>query len=105
MTPHAAGTVLAVRAQPGARKNAVLGDSAGALRVAVSAAPEKGKANAAIVGRAGRGAIGCKAFAVASCSGETSRQKKFLVSGLTVEELRAKLNVYRSQPLEGIPMP
>ena len=48
LTPHAGGVVVPVLAQPGARKNAVLGERAGRLRVAVSAAPEKGKANAAV---------------------------------------------------------
>ncbi len=46
---NAAGTILLVRAQPGARHNAVLGEHDGALRVAVTAAPDKGKANHPIV--------------------------------------------------------
>ena len=41
-------SLLAVRAQPGARKNAVLGEQAGALKVSVTAPPEDGRANAAI---------------------------------------------------------
>ena len=49
ITPHAEGATLAVRAQPGARKNAVLGEQAGALKVAVTAPPEDGRANAALV--------------------------------------------------------
>ena len=49
ITPHSEGCILAVRAQPGARKNAVLGEQAGALKVAVTAPPEDGRANAALV--------------------------------------------------------
>ena len=49
ITPHAEGGVLAVRAQPGARKNAVLGEQAGALKVSVTAPPEDGRANAMLL--------------------------------------------------------
>jgi uncharacterized protein len=91
LTPHAAGTVLPVRAQPGARKNAVLGERAGALRVAVSAAPEKGKANAAIAGVLAE-ALGCRHSQIDLLSGETSRDKKFLVTDIPADELRSRIN-------------
>lgn len=87
---HAQGTILPVRAQPGARKNAIVGTHAGALRVSVSAPPEKGKANAAIQALLAD-AIGCKAAQVALLSGETARQKRFLIEGLTPDELRQRL--------------
>jgi uncharacterized protein (TIGR00251 family) len=88
--PHAAGWLLAVRAQAGARKNAVLGERQGALRVAVSAAPEKGKANAAIQGVLAE-ALGCKGSQLELVSGETSREKTFLISGIDAVELRRRL--------------
>jgi uncharacterized protein (TIGR00251 family) len=91
LTSHAGGTVLPVRAQPGAKKNAVIGERAGALRVAVSAAPEKGKANAAIQDVLAE-ALGCRASQIGLLSGETSRDKKFLVSGLSAEELRRRVD-------------
>ena len=49
LLPHERGTVIQVRAQPQARKNAIVGEHAGMVRVAVTAAPEKGKANDAIL--------------------------------------------------------
>jgi uncharacterized protein len=91
LTPHPAGLVVAVRAQPGARRNAVLGERAGALRVAVSAAPEKGKANAAVQDVLAE-ALGCKRSQVELLAGETSRDKTFVISGITVEELRRRLD-------------
>ncbi|MBV8232480.1 MAG: DUF167 domain-containing protein [Planctomycetaceae bacterium] len=91
LTAHAQGTILAVRAQPGARKNAVLGEHAGAMRVAVSAAPERGKANAAIQDVLAR-ALGVKASQVALISGEAAREKRFLVVGLAPDELRRRLD-------------
>ncbi len=42
------GVVLPVLAHPGSKRDGILGERAGALRVAVTAPPEKGKANAAI---------------------------------------------------------
>ncbi len=90
LTAHAQGTIIPVQARPGARKNAILGERAGALRVAVSAAPEKGKANAAIQAVLAK-ALGCKASQVGLLSGETSRDKRFLVVGLTPEELQQRL--------------
>jgi hypothetical protein len=43
------GTRLRLRVKPGARRNGVLGVHDGALRVGVTTAPEKGKANRAVL--------------------------------------------------------
>lgn len=86
LTAHPRGTVLAVRAQPGAKKNAVLGERAGALRIAVSAVPERGKANEAIQAVLAD-ALGIRASRVSLLSGETSREKRFLIVDLSPEEL------------------
>jgi uncharacterized protein len=90
VTPHSRGSVLCVRAQPGAKKDAVLGERAGALRVAVSAAPEKGKANGAIVDVLAE-SLGCKRSQIALICGETSRDKRFLIEGISPDDLRAKI--------------
>ena len=86
ITPHAEGATIAVRAQPGARKNAVLGEHAGALKVAVTAPPEDGRANAALV-EVLRDWLGLKRSQVELVSGATNRNKVFLIRGLTVEQL------------------
>ena len=87
---HPAGVVLPVLAQPGARRDAVLGERAGAVRVAVTAPPEKGKANVAIQAVLAD-ALGCKSAQIMLLSGASSRQKRFLVSGLTLDALRERL--------------
>ena len=92
LSVHAQGTVLAVHAQPGAKRNAILGTRAGALRVAVTARPEKGKANAAI-GAVLAASLGCRPSQIALIAGETSRQKRFLVIGVTPDDLRRRLTV------------
>lgn len=90
ITAHADGSILPVSAQPGARKDAVLGERAGALRVSVTAPPDKGKANAAIQELLA-GALGCRLAQVSLISGATSRQKRFLVAGVDPETLRRRL--------------
>jgi uncharacterized protein (TIGR00251 family) len=84
------GSILPVVAQPGARRNAVLGVRAGALRVAVTAPPEKGKANAAIQALLAE-SLGCKPSQVALASGATSRQKRFRIGGIDPDGLRRRL--------------
>ncbi len=90
LTPHDRGTVLPVRAQPNARKNGILGERAGALRVGVTVAPEKGKANAAIAEILAE-ALGCRASSLVLLSGETARDKRFLVLDQTPNAIRATL--------------
>src|SRR5437868_3802719 len=88
INPHAEGALVAVRAQPGARRNAVLGEQAGALKVAVTAPPEGGRANAALA-EVLRDWLGVKRSQVELAGGATSRNKTFLVRGVTAEQLRA----------------
>ena len=87
ISAHSEGCVLAVRAQPGARRNAIVGEQAGALKVAVTAPPDKGRANEAIVEVLAE-SLGLKRSQVELVSGQTSRAKKFLVRGLTAESLQ-----------------
>jgi uncharacterized protein (TIGR00251 family) len=90
ITPHAEGCVLTVRAQPGARKNAIVGEHNGALKVAVTAAPERGKANRALVDLL-RKTLRLKGSEIELLHGETSHDKRFLIRGLTPAELQARL--------------
>jgi uncharacterized protein (TIGR00251 family) len=87
---HAEGCVLAVRAQPGARRNAVIGEKNGALRVAVTAPPDRDRANKAIE-EVLADALGLRKSQVALLSGPTSRDKRFLLRGATVEDVRERL--------------
>jgi uncharacterized protein len=90
VTPHAEGCVLAVRAQPGARKNAIVGEHGGALKVSVTAPPEDGRANEAITGLL-REWLGLKRSQVELIGGATSRNKQFLIRGVNMEQLTALL--------------
>lgn len=87
---HPEGATLAVRAQPGAKKDGVLGRHGGAVKVAVTAPPEDGRANAALVEYL-KNWLGVKRSQLVLLSGEKNRNKVFLVRGLTPAELAARV--------------
>jgi uncharacterized protein (TIGR00251 family) len=89
-TEHAEGCVLPVRAQPGARKAGVMGEQAGALKVAVSAPPEDGRANKALL-EVLRDTLGLKRSQIQLLAGESSRDKRFLIRGLNKIELEQRV--------------
>src|SRR5258708_2169986 len=90
LTDHAEGVVLPVRAQPRARKPGIVGEQGGALKVAVAAPPEDGKANRALV-EALAEALGIRRAQVELLAGSTSRDKKFLIRGLARADLEQHL--------------
>ncbi len=87
---HADGVLLPVRAQPGAGANGIRGEHGGALKVAVTQVAEKGKANQAIVETLAEG-LGLKRSQIELQSGETQRQKTFLVRDISQEELAERI--------------
>src|SRR5438046_2207735 len=90
ITEHAEGCILPVRAQPGARKAGVLGEQAGALKVAVTAPPDDGRANKALSEML-REQLGLKRSQVELLSGDKSRDKRFLIRGVTKANLEARM--------------
>ncbi len=85
-----AGIVLPVKAQPGARRNGVVGEHAGSLRVAVTQAPEKGQANDAII-EVLADLLELKRNQLRLVSGTTSSLKRFLVTGVSLAELQQRI--------------
>jgi uncharacterized protein len=90
ITDHAEGCILPVRAQPGARRNGVQGEQAGALKVAVTAPPQDGRANEALI-EVLHEALGLRRSQVELLSGTTGRHKRFLIRGLTRVELERRV--------------
>jgi uncharacterized protein len=90
LEPHAAGTILPIRAQPGSRRNEIRGAQDGALKVCVTQSPEKGKANKAIVELLSK-SLGVKKSQFELLSGETSHHKKFLVREIDLDELNRRI--------------
>lgn len=91
------GAIVRVRAQPGARRSGIVGEHDGALKIAVTAAPEKGKANKALVEVLAR-ALGVRKSSVQLIAGETSGHKRFRVLGIGPAELRRRLRAAARGP-------
>jgi uncharacterized protein (TIGR00251 family) len=91
VTSHPEGCVLPVKAQPGARKNGIIGEHAGALKVAVTAPPEDGRANKALIETLSR-AIGIRRSQIELLTGLTSREKRFLIREMQPSALLAALD-------------
>jgi uncharacterized protein YggU (UPF0235/DUF167 family) len=94
---HPEGTILPVRAHAGARRNAIRGVKAGSLQVSVTQAPEKGKANRAIVAVLAD-ELSLRKSQFELLTGETSSQKRFLVREITAVELAARIEEALSAP-------
>jgi uncharacterized protein YggU (UPF0235/DUF167 family) len=87
-------TLLDVRAQPGAKRNGFAGWWNGMPKIAVSAAPENGRANAAIAQEIA-GLFGLRASAVSLESGATARVKTFRLA-CAAASVEAKLKELES---------
>lgn len=84
------GIVFGVKARPGAKRNAITGEHAGMLRVAVTVAPEKGKANDAIVKLLAE-VLGLRKQDLSLVRGMTSTEKAFRAQGISRIELASRL--------------
>ena len=82
------GVTVAVRAQPGAKKTALVGvygeGAAAQLKIAVQAPPVEGRANSALIEFLADKFDVTKSY-VELVSGELSRSKVFLVRGVSLE--------------------
>jgi uncharacterized protein (TIGR00251 family) len=94
---HTEGVIVPVRAQPGARKNAVLGEQNGALKLAVTAPADQGKANKALLELL-CDSLGLKRSQVELLKGDKSRDKRFLIRGLNLAEIQGRLAVLLTPP-------
>lgn len=85
---HEEGVVLPVRAHPGARQSEIRGEHGRALKVCVTQAPERGKANKAIIVLLAK-RLGIAKSRIELVSGDTSRDKRFLIRGVPPQDVRA----------------
>jgi uncharacterized protein len=88
----AGGVTLAVRAQPGAKKTAIIGvygeGATAQLKIAVQAPPVEGRANSALVEFLADKFDVAKSH-VELISGELSRSKVFLINGVSLGQAEA----------------
>jgi uncharacterized protein (TIGR00251 family) len=83
---------LVVRLQPRAKRNAIVDERDGVLRVNVAAAPVDGRANAALCKLIAKRA-GVARGRVSVLRGERSREKVVQVEGMALEELQHALGL------------
>jgi uncharacterized protein (TIGR00251 family) len=83
---------LAVRLQPRARRDEIVGEREGRVVVRVTAPPVEGKANDALCRLIAK-AAGVAPSRVAVIKGQTAREKVVRVQGIDGERLRAALGV------------
>ncbi len=93
------GVTLAVRAQPGAKKTAIVGvygeGAAAQLKIAVQAPPVEGRANQALIVFLAE-AFSLPKSAVELVSGESSRSKVFLLRGIKLSQAQSALEATMS---------
>jgi uncharacterized protein len=83
-------TRLRLRVSPGARRTELAGRYGEAWRVRVSAAPERGRANEAVVGLLAE-RLGVPRTSLSVVSGQTSRDKVVELRGLGHDEVERRL--------------
>jgi uncharacterized protein len=95
------GVTLAVRAQPGAKKTAILGiygEGANVqLKIAVQAPPVEGRANQALIAFLAE-TFSLPKASIEVISGELSRSKVFLLCGMTLQSAETALRLHRLRP-------
>lgn len=84
LTPDDNGIILAIHAQPGAKRNAIVGEYNSRLKLSLNAPPVDGKANAKLTAFLAE-KLGVAKNAVRLISGETQRTKRFAVTGIDVQ--------------------
>ena len=80
------GIVVSVKVQPNSSKNRVVGEYADQIKIAVTVAPEKGKANKAVIKLFAKW-LGIKSSDIQVISGETSRDKELFIRNITEEDV------------------
>jgi uncharacterized protein len=90
LSDHPDGIILPVKAQPGAKQNAIRGEQNGMLKVSVTQVAEKGKANKALIDVLAK-ELRLARSQIELIAGELQPQKRFLIRGIQKEELAARI--------------
>jgi uncharacterized protein len=81
---------FAVKVQPRARRNAIVGELGDALKIALTAPPVDGRANEACIALFAK-VLGVARSSISIASGQSSRNKVIRVHGVTPAQLRERL--------------
>jgi uncharacterized protein (TIGR00251 family) len=84
------GVTFAVKLHPRARKNAITGEVGDALKVSLTAPPVEGRANEACI-EFFANLLKLPRSSITIAAGQTSRNRVIRVTGLSLEEVRRRL--------------
>ena len=83
--------LIDVHAQPGAKRASIVGEYGGRLKIAIASPPVDGKANSGLIAFLAKKLVLPKS-AISIVGGETSRQKRFLIKGISEAECLEKIS-------------
>lgn len=83
--------LIDVHAQPGAKRSAIVGEHGGRLKIAIASPPVDGKANSALIAFLAK-KLALPKSSISIVGGETSRQKRFLIKGISEAECLEKIS-------------
>lgn len=86
------GVEITLKVVPGSSRDRIAGMLGDALKVQVSAPPEKGRANAAVAALLSE-SLGVNAKSVSVIRGATSPRKTVLVRGCSIEQVKSALGL------------
>jgi len=87
-----AGITFAVKIQPRARRNAIVGELGNALKIALTTPPVEGRANEACIEFLAD-LLDLPRSSITIVSGQSSRNKVIRIQGTTAIDIRAKLQI------------
>jgi hypothetical protein len=90
LTADSAGVTLTVRVVPRSSRNQIVGMENGALKIKLTAPPVEGAANAALIEFIAEW-LSVRKSAVTIISGDKARRKVVRVTGVTAEQVKARL--------------
>ena len=90
LTQQGRDVLIAVKVVPNASRDRVVGELDGALKVSVSAAPERGAANKAVCKLIAK-TLGLRVQQVTVHAGPTSPRKTLRISGVTIDQVNRAL--------------
>jgi uncharacterized protein (TIGR00251 family) len=91
------GVIIPVRVRAGARRTGIAGEHDGALRIDVSAAPEKGKANRAVA-KVLAEVLHTPPSMLTLVSGAACNQKRFLAAGADIATVENRIEAALNSP-------
>lgn len=84
------GCILSVRVHPGAKRNAITGTHADALKISLTTPPTDGRANAALIAFLAE-LLDVPRGSIDLITGATNRSKTLRITGITAAEAEARL--------------